>query len=142
MNPIIFFVPGDPQPGGSKRAFYIPKLKRSVITEANPKAKNWRSTVAQVAAEVMRSPLQGALSVRFEFFKARPKGHYNAKGILRPSAPAYPTTKPDTTKLVRSTEDALKGIAWRDDSQVVDQFACKRYGDHIGCKVTITEKER
>jgi Holliday junction resolvase RusA-like endonuclease len=39
---------------------------------------------------------------------------------------------PDTTKLVRSTEDALKGICWRDDSQVVYQVASKEYAARGG----------
>jgi Holliday junction resolvase RusA-like endonuclease len=47
--------------------------------------------------------------------------------MLKASAPANHTIKPDVTKLVRSLEDSLKGIVWLDDSQVVKQSASKRY---------------
>ena len=48
-------------------------------------------------------------------------------GTLKPSAPKHPIVKPDTTKLMRALEDALTGICWRDDTQVVIQTAHKAY---------------
>lgn len=133
---VRFFVPGIPQPGGSKRAFYIPKLKRSVITEANPRSKDWRVAVAWAAREAIGAPISGPLEVHFTFMMQRLKGHYGKKG-LKTSAPKYHTVKPDTTKLIRSTEDAMKGIAWADDSQVARQFGEKVYADRAGCLITI-----
>jgi Holliday junction resolvase RusA-like endonuclease len=47
------------------------------------------------------------------------------------------TTKPDTTKLLRATEDALRGIAWADDNQVCEQHAFKLYGMRPGVHVFI-----
>lgn len=137
-EPIRFFVPGIPRPGGSKKGFYIPKLNRVVITEDNPKSKDWRNSVAWAASEVIKTPLTGPLEVRFLFLMTRPKGHFGARG-LRPSAPLYPIVKPDVTKLIRSTEDALKGIAWVDDSQVARQQGEKTYADRAGCWIVIRE---
>lgn len=136
MNEIRFFVPGTPRPGGSKKGFYIKKLNRVIVTEDNPKSKDWRNSVAWAAAESVRTPLHGPLEVRFLFLLTRPKGHYGSRG-LRPSAPKYPTVKPDVTKLIRSTEDAMKGIAWIDDSQVARQFGEKIYADRAGCWIEI-----
>lgn len=42
------------------------------------------------------------------------------------------TVKPDTDKLIRSTLDALTGVAYDDDSQVVNISACKIYDDDLG----------
>jgi Holliday junction resolvase RusA-like endonuclease len=140
MSEIRFFVPGIPRPGGSKRAFYKAKIKRVVITEDNKHTKDWRNSVAWAAAEAIKTPICGPLEVSFAFCLPRPKGHYGSKG-LKPSAPKYPTVKPDTTKLIRSTEDAMKGIAWNDDSQIVHQVANKTYGDKAGCWITIRELE-
>lgn len=86
-------------------------------------------------------PLSGPLVVSFEFVIARPRGHYGTgrnSHRVRPSAPAYPAVKPDTTKLIRSTEDALKGICWNDDSQIVRQYASKSYGSSPGVRITVT----
>jgi Holliday junction resolvase RusA-like endonuclease len=138
---IKVFVPGIPQPGGSKRAFYIEKRKRVVVTEANKKSKPWRLDVAYVAKEHIKEPLRGPLEVHFRFVLPRPKSHFRSgkrAGEIRESAPRFPTVVPDTTKLIRCAEDALKGIAWIDDSQVVIQHASKHYGTP-GCEITISE---
>lgn len=58
------------------------------------------------------------------FYKPRPKAHYgtgaNAEK-LKDSAPAYPISAPDCTKLWRGFEDALNGVIWHDDSRIVGQ---------------------
>jgi Holliday junction resolvase RusA-like endonuclease len=135
---ITFFVPGLPQPGGSKRAFINPKTGRPIITEDNPKSKDWRASVAQAAAAAIKAPLSGPLEVIFEFYLPRPANHTGKKG-LRKTAPMYPVTRPDVLKLSRSTEDALKGIAFVDDSQIVMETLTKQYGQKIGCGITINE---
>jgi crossover junction endodeoxyribonuclease RusA len=83
--------------------------------------------------------MTGPILLEIGFRLPRPKGHYGVKG-LRPSAPPYPVTKPDLTKLLRALEDALKGLAWRDDSQVVAQRITKDYTDGApGAHVRIVE---
>lgn len=130
---IQFFVEGKPEPGGSKRAFYVPKLKRAVVTDDNPKAKDWKALVKAVARKnYLGDPLGCALRVFCLFTVARPKHHYRTgkkSHLLRDNAPQYPTTKPDGTKLFRSTEDALTGVIWDDDAQVVSQTIQKRYAE-------------
>lgn len=89
--------------------------------------------------------LEGPLRVRFDFVFPRPAGHFGTgknASVLKPSAPPYPAQRPDTTKLVRSAEDALKGILWRDDSQIVSQFATKRYGPQAGMAITVAPEKQ
>ncbi len=134
---VRFFVPGLPRPGGSKKGFYIPKIKRVVITEDNKRSKDWRATVALVASETVKTPMEGPLFVYFDFRLPRPKGHMGKSGV-RASAPAYPAVKPDTTKFIRSTEDAMTGIVWHDDAQIVAQAGSKQYdNDKIGAWITV-----
>lgn len=139
--PVTFHVPGIPQPGGSKR-----HVGNGVIIDANPKAKGWKQTVAAFAAPHFPAPLDGPLALTITFLRQRPKGHYRKDGTIKPGAfHEYPTTKPDCTKLVRSTEDALKGIAWRDDSQVCRQSIEKRYvrdGEAPGATITVADCRR
>lgn len=85
---------------------------------------------------VGRDLWHGPVELVVRFYVPRPKSHYGAKG-LRPVAPSYPTVAPDVTKLLRAVEDALKGIVWRDDSQVVIQHAWKRYGEPARCEVAL-----
>jgi len=136
---VRFFVPGIPAPGGSKKGFVVGK--RAVIVDDCKRSKPWMQRVASVAADHFATPLVGPVEVTFSFVVPRPKGHYGSGrnvNTIKPSAPEYPTTKPDTTKFVRSTEDALKGIAWGDDSQVVSQRAVKRYGLRPGVMIEIS----
>jgi len=147
MTGIRFFVPGIPKPGGSKRAFYIPKIKRAVVTEDCKGSKDWRAVVALFGSMSVKEPLSGPLDVRYSFYFPRPRGHYGSgrnSALLKPSAPARHIVKPDLTKIIRSTEDALKGIAWGDDNQVCYQEARKGYVEPLchpqpGCLIEIRE---
>jgi Holliday junction resolvase RusA-like endonuclease len=138
-KPIRFFVPGKAEPGGSKRAFVIGG--RAIITDANKNAKSWKDRVASVAGDIYSGPLLAIpLSVEMVFIITRPKGHYRTgknAHLLRDNAPQYPTSKPDALKLARSTEDALTGILWKDDSLTVDLTTRKRFGDKPGAWVTV-----
>lgn len=137
-----FSVSGLPQPGGSKRGFYIEKIKRVVIVDDNKRAKSWKDTVAAFAADHWgsRSPLDGTLAVDVVFTLPRPQSHFRTgkrAGELREDAPQFHTKKPDGTKLFRSTEDSLTGILWRDDSLIADQRVRKIYGDKPGAAITV-----
>lgn len=133
---IQFFVPGVPAPGGSKRAFRNKHTGRVVVVDDCRRNKDWRATVGICASEAIHDPLSGPVGVEVVFFMPRPKGHFGKRG-LRPAAPTYPTTRPDATKLWRAAEDALKGIAWSDDSQVVLQTVIKAYSEKPGLWVRI-----
>lgn len=124
---LAFTVHGTPQPAGSKRAFVM--QGRARVVDANRKSAPWKERVAQVAGEIMagRPLLQGPLEVTLRFFVHRPKGHHGKKGLL-PSAPAFPTVKPDALKLARGVEDALSGVVYRDDAQIVIERLEKHYG--------------
>ena len=47
--------------------------------------------------------------------------------------------KPDLSRLVIVVEDALTGIAWLDDRQVVKIEASKKYGERPGTSVLVVE---
>lgn len=122
---------GTPAPAGSKRAFVNKFTNRAHVTDANPNAAPWKKEVSQAAGrrmdELGLAILTGPLEVTFRFFRKRPLGHSGAKG-LKPSAPAYPTSKPDVLKLARGVEDALTGIVYADDAVIVNELLFKRYG--------------
>jgi Holliday junction resolvase RusA-like endonuclease len=135
MSTLSFFVHGKPAPGGSKKGFHNPKTGRVVIVDDCKRNKPWRESVKWAALEAMKTggltrPLSGPLRVTFRFLVNRPKGHFGSgknAAVLKLSAPLFPTTKPDVLKLSRSTEDALTGIAYEDDSQIVTEILHKRF---------------
>jgi len=93
-----------------------------VVTDDNPRTKPWRAVVAVVAGQHRPAKLlDGPLSLTARFFLPRPKS--------LPKRIEHPAKKPDLSKLVRAIEDALTGIIWRDDAQVVHENASKHYGE-------------
>lgn len=134
MKSLVFFVPGIPAPQGSMRAFMPKGARFPVVTADNPKTKPWRSTIGVVALDAMHRQdwhlAEGPLTVELLFGMPRPKS--------LPKRVTHMTKKPDIDKLIRAVLDALKGVAWCDDSQVVSVYASKRYGQP-GCKVEIFE---
>lgn len=85
----------------------------------------------------------GPLWVSFEFVFVRPKCHFGTgrnAGQLKRTAPEWPTAKrDDRTNCLKSTEDALTGIIWYDDSQIVDGPVTKRYGHQEAIRVIVRE---
>ena len=141
---IEFFVPGIPATAGSKKGFYIEKIRKVVQSPASKKTKPWMNTVTFFARQQYKGPLlTGPLNLAIEFRLLRTKGHYGTgrnAGTVKPSAPTYSSTRPDLTKLTRALEDALKGITWRDDSQVCIQETRKVYVDRDpGAMVRISQ---
>ncbi len=148
-----FTVLGQPKPAGSKRAFVNPKTGKAIVVDSSgAKGKDWRTLVRDAGAEAMdgRTPLSLPLQVTMVFFQPRPKSHYGTgknAAILKPGAPPRPTTRPDALKLARAVEDALTGIIWRDDSEIVDERLVKLYGSpaRVVCEVelasTTTEED-
>lgn len=129
---IHFFVPGIAQPAGSKRALPLGgKLGgRSIVVDANRKAKPWKDTVRAVAQEHRPELLlMEPLHVELDFVLPRPGYHYKKDGSIKPSAPYHHFEKPDALKLARAVEDALTGVIWQDDSLWRDGFfACVECG--------------
>lgn len=133
---VVVFVPGHPKPAGSKRVFLVSKAggpQRPVVTDdSGAKGRDWRVAIQHAIAAVHTAPpLTGPLDLSCYFTVTRPLGHSGRRG-LRPSAPPYPTTRPDVTKLLRAVEDAATGLLWADDAQIVTQSATKRYGARPG----------
>jgi crossover junction endodeoxyribonuclease RusA len=118
-----FTVYGVPQPQGSIRAFTPKGWKRPVLTSDNAKVKPWRQEIAGTALAIMerdsirRIERPAGVKVTAYFYFPRPKS--TKKSV------EHKTTKPDIDKLTRALHDALTGIAFEDDSQIVESKAVK-----------------
>lgn len=137
----MFTVYGQPAPQGSKSAFVNKHTGRAQMLESSKvRVDAWRSDVKVAAIQAFEAGLiAGPVEVTIIFGQARPKAHYGTgrnAHLLKPSAPEYPTGRPDIDKLVRSTLDAMTGVAFTDDSCVVKLATEKTYGDP-GAQITI-----
>jgi Holliday junction resolvase RusA-like endonuclease len=139
VSGVELVVHGAGKPAGSKR-----HIGQGRIVDANPNARDWQWRVAQVAGEQLngRPLLEGPLRLDVCFYRTRPKSHLGTgrnAGTVKASAPAWPTTEPDLTKLVRAVEDALTGVCWRDDAQIVEQNAAKLYAAQVRCEIRVED---
>ena len=131
-EPVEFRVDGLPVTQGSKTAG-VTKDGKPYVRESNPGGlRAWRAAVRSEAQRAMEGrPLLDAdgLALRLTcvFSLQRP--------VSRAKKHHYPDKRPDLSKLVRAVEDGLKGIVWRDDSQVCEQVAHKRYASDLGGSV-------
>lgn len=115
---IKFTVHGKPAPQGSMRAFHRPGMKHAVITSDNKKLKPWRQEISGMAQNQGAVASLGPMVVTLDFYFSRPKSAKKRNGM---------TVKPDVDKLARAVLDALTGIIFHDDSQVVHLTARKHY---------------
>lgn len=126
---IEFTVLGIPGPQGSKR-----HVGGGRMIESSKKVKPWREAVKWAAFEAMERfaerkgvgvAFDGPVRLRIVFTLPAPKGLAKKK--------AHPhTKKPDLSKLVRSTEDAITDSGlWKDDAQVVQMEVAKTYPDYV-----------
>ncbi len=152
MKKIEFTVVGKALPAGSKTSFPVldgagnPVRAKTgrIITRAkhaNPKTADWMHQIGQRAREVYSGELLiGPLRLTLMFVRVRPQNHFGTgknAGLLKASAPLYPTTRPDVEKLARAVSDALSKVIWIDDSQVVEEHLHKIWGDFCHVKITV-----
>ena len=118
---------GEPAPQGSKKLIGHTKTGRGLLVESSAKVKPWRLAVVYAAREALitTAGLAGPIDVQMVFTLRKPT-----------SAPkrrrTWPDKKPDLSKLIRSTEDALTDAgAWEDDARVIRCLAEKTFpGEH------------
>lgn len=83
-------------------------------------------------------PDKAALVVNIEFRFAPPKSWPEKKRNEVIEKMEYPTCRPDLDNLVKAVTDALNGIAYKDDSQIVALTCRKVYGykDQTGVRIS------
>lgn len=116
-----------PEPQGSARGFPIQRQNGKMgvsITSDNRKLKPFRQAIAQTAMLAIDTRPFAAkhIPVRMEI------DFYFQKPASAPKKRLFPVVKPDADKLARSIFDALTGIVFADDAQVIDCRVRKHYG--------------
>jgi Holliday junction resolvase RusA-like endonuclease len=140
VTEISFSVECEPIPQGSMGGICTTKPNGSpmtVLKADNPRTHAYRRQIGFAALEARAAagihevfaaaavPVRVALTFVFE----RPKS--------APASRTRPTVKPDYDKLARSTTDAMTGILWVDDAQVVDAELHKIYGAPAHVQITV-----
>ncbi len=127
---MTFNIPGKPQGKARARTFYNPRLGRSqsVTPEKTVLYESWikQCFIEQCGSKpgyFNKEPLRVCIYAYFEITKSTPKkeAEQMAKGLL------LPTKKPDADNIAKVVCDALNGLAYKDDTQIVNLQIVKRY---------------
>ena len=74
-------------------------------------------------------PLTPALAVEVSFYRKVQKSLSKVEHDRRINGQHRPVVKPDTDNYLKACLDALPGVVWEDDRQIVDLAAHKYYSD-------------
>lgn len=120
---IFLTVPGKAQ---SKQR---PRVMKTGITFTPKETVNAEAFIRGLALEAMggHKPLEGGVELSIRIFRTIPKSFGKKKKAQAMAGLLFPTTRPDMTNQIKLIEDALNGIAYIDDAQVVFLEAKKFY---------------
>lgn len=127
MASLSITIPGAPVPKGRPRVATFGGHARAYTPS---KTRRYEDLIRLEAGRAMegRDQLDGAVSVRINAFMPIPKSLNKTKTAAAIIGDLRPLTKPDVDNFAKVI-DALNGIAWRDDSQVVHMVVAKHYSD-------------
>ena len=135
---ITFKVDGDPV--GKQRARYA-KRGKHVMAYTPDKTRNYESLIKEAAIqamgsnEILETPVNLYLYIRAPIPKSLPKKRLEA--CLNGSE--KPIKKPDASNVLKSVEDAMNGVVYKDDSQIVNIHVTKVYSSQSGIDVCVKE---
>lgn len=128
-------VPGEPVPQGRPKFSTIGGHARAYDPK---KSVDYKKLVARYAMQHKpHALLEGPLEVKIDIYKGTLKSFSRAKQSAAEAKLLRPTTKPDADNYAKGPMDALKGIVWKDDGQVVDLLARKFYSENPRIEITV-----
>lgn len=127
-------IPGPPQGKARARTFYNPRLgKHQSVTPGNTVLyENLIKTCYLRAHEGESYPEGAALQVIIYAYYEIPKSMSKKDRLAVMDGKLFPTKKPDADNIGKVVCDALNGLAYHDDKQIVDLHVMKRYAGASG----------
>lgn len=139
MITLVFSVEGEPKGKGRPR---FSKVGGFVKTYTDQKTRDYESLISQAARTAMGEtpPMEGPISVSMYFRLPIPKSTPKKRVASLLGGLVRPTKKPDLDNMNKAILDAMNGIVYKDDSQVVTIHSKKVYSTHAGVDICIMEE--
>lgn len=138
---IVFTVNGIPQGKGR------PRFRRAgnfVQTYTDTKTKTYEQHIRESAINAMGSgsPLEGPVGVDLYIRLPVPQSHSKTRRAMCLEGLERPLKKPDIDNVIKAYLDAMNGVVYADDTQVVRVSAKKTYSSVPGVDVCIIGEMR
>jgi len=136
MNQIRIIVTSEPVAKGRPRVTTVNGRPRTYTPK---KTASWENDCRQLARIEMgsRKPLQGPVRVEVIAVFTPPASWPAWKRDAALSGALLHTGKPDASNLAKAAEDALNGVVWGDDAQVVELVVRKSYGERAMVEILV-----
>lgn len=133
MTDILFMVPGVPV------AKARPRVTKTGITFTPKKTELFENLVRMAFCQKYpgREPVEETLQLTMTFTFPIPESAKRKKLPDKIKEGDYYFHRPDIDNLIKGVQDALNGVAYKDDAQVVMMIARKVYGTIPGTYVSL-----
>jgi Holliday junction resolvase RusA-like endonuclease len=137
---VSFTIPGEPKGKARPRVFKNKYTGKSqAVTPADTVA--YENLVRHAYKETDSRKLEGMLMAQIEAFYSIPKSMTKKKRELICKEQLYPVKRPDLDNIAKIVLDALNGVAYNDDAQVVYLQILKAYSEKPRVQVVLKELE-
>lgn len=130
----------DADPVGKQRARYA-RRGNFVQTYTPDKTRNYEALIKEAATEAMGSsePLETPVNLYLYIRAPIPKSYSKQKVADCLNGFEKPIKKPDASNVLKSVEDAMNGVVYKDDCQIVNFHVSKVYSSQSGIDVCVKE---
>jgi len=130
----------DADPVGKQRARYA-RRGNFVQTYTPDKTRNYEALLKEAAIEAMGSsePLETPVSLYLYIRVPIPKSFSKKKVQDCLNGSEQPMKKPDSSNVLKSVEDAMNGVVYMDDCQIINHHMTRVYSTLAGVDICIKE---
>lgn len=139
-------------PQSQLRARHVTKLQNvggicytSNQTYTPEKTRKWQhlvriKAIAEKGRHEAKLPFTGPVELNIDFFMPIPKTRMGKFKIIQERKQwMYHAIKPDLSNMEKAIEDALNGVAYKDDCQIVVKTSTKKYSEDPRVVIRVME---
>lgn len=134
---IVITIPGELRGKGRPRFTARGGFARAFTDAKTANAETWVKACAVDQAGA--TPIEGPVSINVAISVHVPASWSKRKTLDALAGATWPTSKPDLDNCVKLIADALNGIVWRDDKQIVRMVVSKRYAERAETVLQVAE---
>jgi len=135
---VTFKVEGNPV--GKQRARYV-KRGNFVSTYTPEKTRTYESLIKDAAIKAMGSsePLETPVTLYLYIRLPVPKSYSKKRTEACLNGSENPIRKPDSSNILKSVEDGMNSVVYKDDCQIINHHITKVYSSQAGVNICVKE---